>query len=324
MTNPIISIIIVNWNGKKWLKPCLDSLRNQTIKEYEVIVVDNASTDDSVSYLKNKYPEVVVIETGSNIGFAGGNNVGIKAAKGEYVLMLNNDTKVDMDFLEKMIAFFRIHKYDVLAPIETGYNNPKCRRTTTTIDIFGHPVHFLFDPASKRQDFYLGGTCLLFKKTMYQETKGLDNNFFMYFEETDWFWRLQLLNKTIGKADNIFVYHAGAGSTGSGIKANLFLWRNQNNLQMLIKNYRFCNLLWILSLYFLMNVVEILGFLILFKPKIAVSYIQGWWFNIKYLKRTLERRRWVQKKRKVGDFQIFIKMYHCIGKFRHLYQYLKK
>lgn len=103
--HPIVSIIIVNYNGKRFLKSCLDSLRQLHFpkSQFEIIVVDNNSWDDSVAYLKREYPEVHIIESEHNVGFAGGNNLGVKHAHGRYVVLLNNDTTVDPDWLSALV-----------------------------------------------------------------------------------------------------------------------------------------------------------------------------------------------------------------------------
>jgi hypothetical protein len=87
-----VSVIIVNYNGKKWLKKCFDSLIHQTYKEFEIIFVDNNSSDDSIEFLEKNYQDsrIRVIESGANLGFSGGNNLGIKESRGEYILLLNN------------------------------------------------------------------------------------------------------------------------------------------------------------------------------------------------------------------------------------------
>ena len=102
---PLVSIIIVNFNGKHYLKTCLDAVLDQSFakNKYEVLVVDNDSDDNSVSYLKNEYPQVRLIVSGQNLGFAGGNNLGVKHTRGEYIALLNNDTKVDKDWLKYLV-----------------------------------------------------------------------------------------------------------------------------------------------------------------------------------------------------------------------------
>jgi GT2 family glycosyltransferase len=100
--HPYISIVIPNYNGKHFLSGCLSSLRDQTYDNFEIIIVDNGSSDGSVDFIHENFPSVKVIETGKNLGFAGGTNAGIRVAQGEYILTLNNDTMVDTRFLEEI------------------------------------------------------------------------------------------------------------------------------------------------------------------------------------------------------------------------------
>jgi GT2 family glycosyltransferase len=318
--NSLISIIIVSYNGKKWLEKCFNSLFSQTYQNFEIIFVDNGSSDDSIEFLNNNYKDerLKIVKSENNLGFASGNNLGIDNSSGEYLLLLNNDTWIENDFLEKIYNFYSDNDFDVVAPQQASYNQQEKYIFYPTLDIFGYPVL-----SSRKEIFYLSGVCLFLKKELYKETFGLDNNFFMYFEETDWFWRLNLLNKKFSFIDNLYIYHSGAGSTGVGLKYNLFLWRNQNCLQMLLKNYSWYNLLWILLIYFLQNIFEVIFFLIILKPKIAFSYIEGWIFNIKNLSKILEKREWVQKNRLVSDFKIMKKMYFGFGKLMALTSYLK-
>jgi GT2 family glycosyltransferase len=319
----LVSVIIVNYNGKKWLQKCLDSLLNQTYTNFEIILVDNKSTDDSIKFLKTNYLDkrLKIIEHKENSGFSGGNNIGIESAKGEYILLLNNDTWVDSDFLEKIMTFYKNNKYDIVAPYENDYEDTKHPQYSIQIDILGHPMYDR--QKNDKADFYLSGVSLLFRKDFYLETKGLDNNFFMYFEEIDWFWRVMLLGGIFRHIPNLYVHHAGSGSTGSGIKYLSFLWRNQNTLQMLIKNYSWYNLIWVLPIYILQNLFEIIFMILIFQPKIAFSYIQGWYFNIIHLPRTLQERKWVQKNRKISDAVIMNVMYKGFAKFHHLLVFFK-
>lgn len=319
----LVSIIIVNYNGKKWIKKCLDSILLQIYSYFEVVFVDNASTDNSIEFIENNYKDnrIKIIKSDKNLGFAGGNNLGIDNSKGKYILLLNNDTWIDNDFLEELFIFYNSHGYDVIAPTEAKYLGEKHKPSSISIDLFGHPIYF-FDKS--KQFFYLSGACLFFKKSLYSETYGLDNNFFMYFEEIDWFWRMNLLEKKFSQINDVFVYHFGAGSTGDGIKYLSFLWRNQNTLQMLLKNYKWFNLLWVLPIYFIQNIFEIIFFLIILKPKISYSYIESWIFNIKNIRKILEKRKWVQENRKVGDYEIMKNMYLGFGKIKHLIYFYEK
>ena len=318
-----ISVIIVNWNGEKWLKKCLDSLFWQKYRNFEVIVVDNASEDKSAEYIKKHYPGVIIIQNKENYGFAKGNNIGINKAKGKYILLINNDTWVENDFISKLVKFYEDNKFDVIAPREAKYNGEKHKPYVSKIDPLGHPIYFFGDKYVNREPFYLTGSCLFFPKKIFEETKGFDDNFFMYNEEVDWFWRLNLLNKKYSYVNDIYIYHASGGSSGSGLKYNTFLWRNQNTLQMLLKNYSLFTLILILPLYLIQNIFEALVFLIFFKPKIAYSYLEGWVFNIKNIKKIVNERKWVQSKRLINDFQLMKRMYFGSAKLHHLLNYLE-
>lgn len=310
----LVSIVIVNWNGEKWLKNCFDSLINQTYTHFEIILIDNDSKDNSVNFVKQNYKDsrIKILPSHKNLGFARGNNLGIKTANGQYILLLNNDTWIEKDFLERMFNFYKKHHFDVIAPIEAKYDGTKKKSCVITIDFFGHQI----STANRSKLFFLSGNCLFFSKKLYTETKGFDNNFFMYFEETDWFWRLNLLNKKISYVNNLYIYHKGNGSIRSGMQYNIILWCNQNTLQMLLKNYKWYNLLWVLPIYFAQNVIEIIFFILIFKPKIAYSYVEGWIFNIINFRRIMERRRWVQQNRQVEDWVIIKKMYWGFSKFQ--------
>jgi GT2 family glycosyltransferase/protein-L-isoaspartate O-methyltransferase len=323
-SNPLISVVIVNWNGKKWLPKCLDSLKKQTYKPLEVVVVDNSSTDGSTNLLHANYPWVQLVQSKKNLGFAGGNNLGITKAKGGLILLLNSDTWLDPDFVEKLHEQYVQGKYDVIGPYESNYDNTSHPKNISTIDLLGHTVVFPARAKNMHKLFYKSGVCLLFSKNLYTETGGLDDDFFMYVEEVDWFWRLHLLGKKIGLAENLFVHHAGAGSTGTGLKYNTFLWRNQNTLQMLLKNYSAVSLIGVLPLYLIQNVAEMFAFLLIGKFKIASTYWKGIGFNIRHLTRTLKKRNAIQQTRIVSDGQLMSRMYFGNGKLRHLLFFFEK
>lgn len=318
MDKKLVSVIVLNRNEKRWLKKCFDSLTSQTYSNIEIISVDNGSSDDSIQYIQENYPQVKALSTGRNLGYAGGNNFGINAAKGEYILIINPDTWMEPDFLEKLVDFFENHDYDLISPLEADYETKaiKAKDFYTRMDPLGHTISF--PRKNKEELFNVCGFCLLFRKSFYQETQGMDSNFLIYLEEVDWCWRLRLLRKKVGLAENVHFYHAGT-ATGKKLSYFTFTCRNQNIPQMLIKNYAWYNLLWVLPLYLLQNMAEIIFFLILLEPKIAWTYVAAWGFVIKNLPGILKKRKWVQANRQMGDGEVMKKyFYFGSAKFKHL------
>lgn len=317
-----VSVFTVNWNGKKWLKKYLDSVEKQTYVNIENIVVDNNSTDDSVDFIKKYYPKVKLVENKKNYGLAKATQIGVRNSTGEFVLFINNDTWFDKNLIKKMIEFYNNNDYTVISAEEKRYFDNKKFKCNTTIDPTGSPAYYIPTYSKQNKIFYLT-VCFLCKKEDFIATKGTDEDFFMYYEDVDWFWRLTLLGKKFKVVKDCEIHHAGAGSTGSGIKYDFFLWRNQNALQSLLKNYSLVSLIFFLPLYVFQNVMEMIFFILILKPKIAYSYIEGWKFNAIYLKRTLKKRRWIQENRVVSDIEVFKKMYLGPAKLIALANYFK-
>lgn len=320
-TEPLISVIILIHNDQKWLKKCFDSLFAQTYKNLEIIVFDNASTDGGPEFLRKHYPDIKIIFSSENLGPTIGTDLGIKKAKEELILVLDNDVWFEPDFIEKMFQSFKKNKCVVLAPLETEFFNPQFKKYISVIDFLGHQCYF-FDQKFDKPSFYFSACCLFFEKRIYLQSGGFDLKF-IFCAEPDWFWRLHLLKKRIYQDKKIFIHHAAgrSGWFGRGrgrFNYRTFFYRNRSALQTLLKNYAWYTLLWVLPLYFWQNIIEILFFLAIFQPKIAATYIMGLWFNIKDFKRIMKKRARIQKNRKIGDIEIFKKMYLGFGKFYHL------
>lgn len=316
----LVSIVIVNWNGKKWLKKCLSSLEKQSYSNLEVIIVDNASNDGSIKYIQEKFPEIILILNKENLGLPKAVNKGVKEAKGEYLLLLNNDVWVEKDFIEKLFEFYNKNNFTVIAPYERRYNKSTGFKNNTTIDPTGSPAYF---PTIKKNGPLFLSVCYFLSKEDYVDTKGFDEDYFAYYEDVDWFWRIALLGKKVSYVKDVFVYHEGAGSIGKGIKYKMFLWRNQNALQTLLKNYSAVTLVLIVPLYLLQNLIEMLFFLLILRFNIAESYFQGWYFNLKNLNKIIKKRKWIQKNRKINDLEVLKRMYMGPAKLSMLINYFK-
>lgn len=324
MIIPKISVIVVNWNGRQWLDRCLGSLMRQTYQNLEIILVDNASSDDSCGFVKDRFPDVRLVTSNTNLGFAGGNNLGVANATGEYVLLLNNDAWLDEDFVDKAHNCLRSNCWDIIGATPTAYDgDTNWEPFGSTIDLFGHPVNF---PLGARAEFFLSGLCLMLPMKLYLEFGGLDSDYFMYYEDVDFFWRINLSGKRFATIPGLIVHHAGHGSSGDHIEINpkRFLWRNENCLATLLKNYSLINLLWIVPLFLAQLLCEAIIFLMLGRFDITVTY----WYGLKNIfsrrKSIIEKRKLVQRNRINSDTDVMQLMYKGPGKFVHLFEWLRK
>lgn len=310
----LVSIIIVNYNWKKWLKKCFDSIFNQTYKNYEIIFIDNKSDDDSIEFVQKEYPLVKIIKSNKNWWFSYGNNLWIAQSNWELLRLLNNDTRFENNFLEIYIKEYQKLWLDILWVKEIGYNWEKSKYYPTTIDYFWHPVPWK-DRADK-QVFYTQWSCVLCTKRLYQDTWWLDEDFFMYCEEVDWMRRARMMWYIIGQIDSISIHHAWWGSSSWWLNYKTFLWRNQNTLQMLLKNHTILNLIWVLPIYLLFNISEMIIFTLIWRYEIVRSYLEWRKYNYINLFKIISKR----KKNKIRSIPL---MYFWIGKILHLFNYLK-
>jgi GT2 family glycosyltransferase len=312
--NPIVSIIIVNWNGRKWLKACLDSLEKQTFKKFEIILVDNASSDDSTSYVEKHYPKVKILQTGSNLGFAGGNNAGLKIAKGKYILLLNNDTWSPRDFLANFIkAFEEIPKAGCVQSKMVLLNDH------TKLDLVGAywtNSSFLYyygagkdadlPKYNKKMPFFSNkGASVMIPRKVIDKLGLFDKDFWLYYEETDFCHRVWLAGYECWYWPNAVVHHAGGGTTVRFDNSLIQFHNFKNKLMSFLKNFESKNLIIIVPVYILVNIIISLVWLFDGKPKHFAALYRSIWWNIVHIKSTLQKRKIVQSFRKKSDVDIF-------------------
>ncbi|MBE3087220.1 MAG: glycosyltransferase family 2 protein, partial [Bacteroidetes bacterium] len=244
---PLISIITVNLNGKDYLGTCLDSIKNLNYPKdrLEVIVVDNGSTDGSVQFLAGSYPEIKVIKNDFNKGFAVANNQGARAANGEYVAFLNNDTKVDANWLIELAKPVYKDKETVCAGSKVLSMDGK------TLDFVGGMVNFegkgfQIDYGLDRQkDIYdentylpfVNGGAMLVNRQVFLDAGGFDEDFFAYYEDVDFGWRLWVLGYRVVFAPKSIVYHVHHGTSKIFSEDKLRFLKERNALYSVFKNY---------------------------------------------------------------------------------------
>jgi GT2 family glycosyltransferase len=239
---PLASIIIPNWNGIQHLPVCLDALRTQTYRPLEVILVDNASTDGSQQLVVDRYPEVRLLALQRNLGLTGGNNVGFRAAEGEVLISLNNDTEADPAFVEALVTALAEHP-------EAGMAAAKmllfARRNVIHSAGDGYGLDGIpFNRGVWQQDEgqfdrpgWIFGGCggaVAYRRALLDDVGQFDESFFMYCEDVDLNWRAQLAGWRCWYAPEASVYHK-LSATGGGPIASFYTGRN--TLWVIAKNY---------------------------------------------------------------------------------------
>jgi GT2 family glycosyltransferase len=303
---PLVSIIIVNWNGAPHLPVCLNALRAQTYRNFEVIVADNASHDQSLPLLARDYPEVKVVALPENRGFTGGNNAGIRAARGEFIVLLNNDTEVDAHWLEEILAAFERHPEAGLVASKMKLFD---RRDTfhTAGDFYrldgipGHRGVWEIDRGQYDQEedvFSACGGSAAFRRAMLDQIGLLDEDFFYSCEDIDLAWRAQLSGWKCVYAPKAVVYHK-LSATGGGATASFYDGRNF--LYVLAKDYP--SSLWKTYRGAIMRKQWSLfaEALRAWRGEAARARLRGMLSGLLHLPSLLKKRRLIQATRKVDD-----------------------
>jgi GT2 family glycosyltransferase len=231
MPLPLTSIIIINYKTPQLTINCLESLyKHENKSNYETIIIDNNSKDESLELIKKKFPHIQLIESNNNLGFAGGNNLGAKQAKGKYLLFLNSDTIITEPFIDDLIINIeKKEKIGIIAPKllnqdktiqESVFKFPTLWRAICESfflssilpnnKVIGDYRNFNYD--TEKQVDFVSGACFLIKKTIFDSINGFDESFFMYAEETDLTYRLHKreYNAYFSPTGNII--HIGKGS----------------------------------------------------------------------------------------------------------------
>lgn len=314
--NPKVTILIPNYNGKKWLNQLLPTIKEVTYKNLEVLIVNNGSTDDSAEFLKNNYPQFKVLEIKKNRGYAGANNLGVKKATGEYILFLNNDTQVTADFLEPLVE--KIENDRTIGAVQPQIRNMVNKNAIDSIGSFftftGFLYHYGYFQNHKEKQYQkelsvysVKGACYLMRRKDYLDLGGIDESFVTYVEESDLCHRILLYGKRIIYVPQSVVYHFGGGDMSIMTKSEIVIFRSfRNRFVSYIKNLSLKKLLLVLPIHFLL--CELLIFMSLlrgkFKQAIASQIgVLGWILSLSTI---LKKRRYIQSRiRKIDDDKLF-------------------
>ncbi|TVR18544.1 MAG: glycosyltransferase family 2 protein [Anaerolineaceae bacterium] len=266
-----LSIIIVSWNVRDLLRDCLHSIReNADGLSYEIIVVDSASTDDTPAMIRDEFPDVVLLAQTENVGFTRGNNIGLEAARGRYLFLLNPDTVILGDAMQKMIDHLEAHP-------EVGIIGPHTRNTDGTHQstrrrfpnwqtaffestwlqpyaprrvLDRYYMHDIDDDAVAGVD-WVQGSALLARRAVYEQIGGLDTGYVMFFEEVDWCKRAASAGWDAAYMGTGRIIHHGGKSTEQ-VQARKHIHFNESKLRYYRKHHG-AGMAWALRVFLLLN-----------------------------------------------------------------------
>ncbi|MEJ2720512.1 MAG: glycosyltransferase, partial [bacterium] len=291
-----VSVVIVSYNSRSVIGPCLDSLKKQSISDRtEVIVVDNASSDGTSTLIRERYPWVKLIVGRKNVGFSRGVNMGIRAAEGDYFLILNPDTVVREDSIEKMLSFLKdTPSAGIVGPkliYHDGNLQYSCRRFYTFKvlllrrtfvgkifkDSSAVADHLMldFDHNSTREVDWLLGACILVRREAVESVGLMDERFFLYFEDVDWCYRMWQKGWKVFYHPGSVVVHDYARDSAQSVLNRSFI----AHLASLIRYYE----KWNFVLYFLKKyreVIKILLFLIVDLAAFNLAFVSAYYLRV--------------------------------------------
>ncbi len=329
MRKPLVSVILLNWNGIAFTKKCIASLKKQSFKDFEIVVVDNGSKDNSVEELK-KISGIRLVCNSKNLGFAQGCNVGVRSARAStYIALLNNDTEVDADWLRELVvamdenprlgeAMSLVHSKYGHADYVTPYFG------TSTLMLFVAPYD-VQPKADLVPIFSATGGAMIYRRSLVEVP--FDKDYFIYNEDSWLGWLLRLRGYDVAVVTKSKVYHEGEATIKKNRQmSGYFVFLGERNrLLNLLQCYSLSSLVKLLPVFlftaFLLNVFEL--------RKVPYRFRAYAWITL-HVPRIVRKRRFVQQQRKVSDRQVTQYMSgklfdpNAAGRFRHLIRALNR
>jgi len=247
---PKVSIVIINWNGYEDTYECIESLMKITYKNLEIVVVDNGSDTDDVLDLENKFEKVKVLRNKENLGFSGGNNIGINYSlkqNSDFILLLNNDTTVNDNFLEPLVEKSLVTKdIGIIAPQINYYSNPKriwsaggkISKIRGSGFAFSNKLEIEHSNLLKEVTF-VSGCCMLIKKEAFEKVGLFDEKYFLYTEDTDFCYRVNKTGLKIYITAESKIYHKVNKSTETTFSTLPLYYNTRNRLYFSKKNFKY-------------------------------------------------------------------------------------
>ena len=298
-----VSVAVINYNGRHYLEELLGSLERQTRPPLETLLVDNASRDESLDFVRREFPRVRVLPQPRNLGFSRAANLAAETARGTWLALLNTDLRLEPDWLEELVAAAgtapsiaavssKLRLYDQPHRLN-GVGGCMNRLGYTWDRGMGEEDRGQYDRS--REVLFACAGAALFHRNRFREAGGFDPRFFMYHEDVDLCWRLWLLGFRVVTAPGAVAYHHLSASTRED---RGLLWREilgeRHNIRALLKNYQGANL--VRSLRDLLALRQ--------PPRRKWAQLGNLVWNLRWLPETLRLRRRIQQRRRVTDGQL--------------------
>lgn len=332
---PKVAVVILNWNNNYFLEKFLPSIYNSNYPNIEFIIGDNASTDDSIAFVKEYYPHIRVILNDTNYGFAGGYNKVLEQVEADYFILLNSDVEVTQNWIEPVIEMMEREKFVAAQPKIRAYHKRESFEHAGAaggfIDWLGYPfcqgriLHVTeVDEGQYNEEkeiFWATGAALFIKSSAWKELGGFDADFFAHMEEIDLCWRLKKSGYRIGYCPHSTVYHVGGGTLNTSNPKKTYL-NFRNNLVMLQKNLPFMQAVWVIFIRLWLDFLALLSFVAKgkFRDAWAISRAHQYFF-LKFFHNSSKRKKYSVEENKKGLFRksIIWKFYvNKIQKFSNL------
>ena len=301
-----VAVVILNYNGKRFLEEFLPNvIANCDPNIAEIVVADNASTDDSVAFMKTHFPSIRLIENGSNLGFASGYNVALRQVEAQYYVLLNSDIEVTPQWIEPVIEMMDADPQIAACQpkILSYYNKEQFEYAGASggfIDKYGYPFcrgrvfqnlendeHQYDEPM---EVFWATGACMFVRADLYHQVGGLDDSFFAHMEEIDLCWRLKNAGYKVYCCPQSKVYHIGGGTLPKNSPRKTYL-NFRNNLSLLVKNLPEKRVHRIILYRIFLDWVAAFKFLLQGCPKDFQMVFKAHWDFYKRLKNLRENRK---------------------------------
>ena len=319
-----LTIIIPHFNGIDILKNCLETIYLNSYTDFEVILIDNGSTDGSQQFSREHFPQVNLVENEINLGYAGACNQGITMSQSEFILLLNNDTEMPSNFLQEMIN-------EIKSSSKIAFVQPKIISIQDKMffdysgggggemDILGYPFARgrIFDTVEKDKEqydamtnevFWTSGCAMLLRREVIDHIGTLDEDFFAHQEEIDLNWRAQLAGYKNIVTYRTKIYHYSGYTLRSDNLRKMYL-NHRNNLIMMVKNYSLVILMILFPIRIIFEMTTIMVDTVMWEGKRARAVLKALFFIFRHPVFILKKRRQVQKLRKVSDRAILKNMY---------------